>query len=414
MRDLFAEIFAAMRYNKMRIGLTGFSVAWGIFLLIVMLGAGNGVLQGVINGLPYNAENIINVKTDTTTLAYRGLQKIRGIRFTDNDCRRIHMEYASLIDKMVPQLDTTVVISYAAEHAQTGMNGFYPDYLMVVRQKIIAGRDINQADIHEQRKVCVITQSLAKRLFHRSSPLGKRINIYDISVKVVGVTKPLISADRSKAVYMPFTTVRDLYFRDDHVSSLNMVMKGLDTEDANRQFVKDLRTMLATQKNVSVKDEKAIVITNDFEYYLQITGVLKAFQFFIWIVGLASLVAGVVGISNIMLITVRERMRELGVRKAMGASSFSIIRLVLLEALITTLIFGYVGMLLGIGLTQLADKLATSVLGPNNDIFCNPTVSFPMIMIANAVLLIAGLIAGYIPAKRAVSMKLVNALAGIG
>ena len=414
MRDLFAEIFAAMRYNKMRIILTGFSIGWGIFLLILMLGAGNGVLQGVINGLPYNAENIINVKTDTTTLAYKGLQKARGIRLTDNDCRGIYTEYSSLIEKMVPQLDTTVVIGYAAEHATTEMNGFYPDYLMVVRKKVISGRDINYADIHEKRKVCVITKSLAKRLFHHSNLLGKRVNVYDTSVKVVGVVRPLLSVDKSKSIYMPFTTVRNLYFRDSHVSSLNMVMKGLDTEDANHQFVKHLRAMLSKQKNVSVKDAKAIVITNDFEYYLQITDALKAFRFFIWIVGIASLVAGVVGISNIMLITVRERMRELGVRKAMGASSFSIIRLVLLEAVITTLIFGYVGMLLGIGLTQLADRLATSILGPNNDIFCNPTVSFPMVIIANGVLLIAGLIAGYIPAKRAVSMKLVNALAGIG
>lgn len=415
MRDLFAEIFAAMRYNKMRIGLTGFSIAWGIFLLMVMLGAGKGVLQGVVNSMArYSSENIVSVVTDTTTLAYHGLPKERGIRLTDEDCRKIKLQYGPLVKGMIPELDTTVVASHAAEHVQLAITGYYPDYLEVERQLIASGRDINQADIRERRKVCVITQSLARRLFHNLNPIGKRINLYDVSVEVVGVTRPRMASNKKKNIYMPFTTVRNLFFRDTHISRLYLELTGLDTEEANLLFEQRLRIMVAKLKDVSPKDEKAIVISNDYEFILQLAGIMKTFRIFIWLVGISTLVAGVVGVSNIMLITVRERMRELGVRKAMGASSFSIIRLVLLEAVFTTLSFGYVGMLMGIGLTQLANVLATAALGPNNDTFTDPTVSFSMVMIANGVLLVAGLIAGYIPAKRAVSMKLVNALAGIG
>ncbi len=410
MRDLLTEVFAAMRYNKMRIGLTGFSIGWGIFLLIVMIGSGNGVLRGITNGFVSSTDNIINVNTDTTTLAYHGLQKGRGIQLTDDDCRYIQSRFSASIKKLIPQLDTTVTVCCAAEHVTTTMNGYYPNYLIVKNQKLAMGRDINQADIINNRKVCVISQTMATRLFHQANPVGQRVSVYDISFVVVGVVKPNLETDDRKTIVAPFTTVRNLYFRDHHITTLNMVMTGLDTEEANNEFVNKFRSMFSMRKNVSSKDVKAIAITNDFEYYLEIIGILKAIQFFVWIVGLATLVAGVVGISNIMLITVKERMRELGVRKAMGASSFSIIRLVLLEAVFITVIFGYVGMLLGIGLTQLADSLTDA----NSTIFCHPTVSFSTVMIANGVLLISGIIAGYVPAKRAVTAKLVDALAGVG
>jgi len=413
MKEIFIEIFVAMKFNKMRVMLTGFSIGWGIFLLIVMLGAGNGLLHGITNGFITNKENIIKIVPATTSIPYKGLQKGREIFFTDNDCGKIQKDLSRNIKMMVPQLDTLALISSGAEHCTASINGFYPGYLIVKNQRILEGRDLNDTDIKNSRKVCVLTSSTADVLFPKGDAVGKIIKVFDVVFTVVGVTKSMQAADISKAVYAPFSTVRQLYFRNDNVNCINIILKDLNTLEANDSFVETLRNWFAENKDISPKDYGAINLTDDFDMFIQISGIMNSIQSFVWIVGLATLIAGVVGVSNIMLITVKERVREIGVRKAMGASSGSVIRLVLLEAVIITLLFGYLGMLVGIGLTQLADFGATSALGADNAVFTNPTVDFNTIIIANCVLLICGIIAGYIPAKKAAKNKLVDSLAGI-
>ena len=207
--------------------------------------------------------------------------------------------------------------------------------------------------------------------------------------------------------------MRTLFCHGNKLSNISIVAEGLNTPEANETFMKSLRSFFADIKGFSPKDEKAVKIAGDFEYFLQIRNVLNALRIFIWVIGLATLCIGVVGISNIMLISVKERIKELGVRKAMGASSGEIIRLVLLESVVITVIFGYIGMLIGVGLTQLLKTLSESLLGANNTIFCNPTVDLSIVLIANAIMIVCGLVAGYIPAKKATTVKLVDALAGI-
>ena len=313
----------------------------------------------------------------------------------------------------MPQMDTTVRVNYANDHVLVSMSGLQTDYIVLKNRYISAGRDLNETDIREGRKVCVLTSPLAKRLFRGESAIGKRIRVYNTSFLIVGVATSNRSNDDIKSLYAPITTVQRLFLRNAKLSSISIIANDLNTVEANEKFVNTLRTSFADRKGFSPKDVKAVDIYGSFEYFLQIRGVLNALKIFIWIIGLATLCIGVVGISNIMLISVKERIKELGVRKAMGASSGEIIRLVLFESVVITVIFGYIGMMIGVGLTQLLKTLTDSVLGAHNTIFCNPTVDISIVLIANAIMIVCGLIAGYIPAKKATTVKLVDALAGI-
>lgn len=413
MIELLSEIAASIRHNRMRIFLTGFSVGWGIFLLIIMLGSGNGIVNGVTNGFIGTENNIITITPGKTMLPAQGRQKDSRIDFYLSDCDKLMQYFPDIISKTMPQVDTTVRINYANDHVSAPISGFPTDYLMFKNRYISAGRDLNHTDVSEERNVCVMSAPLAKRLFREVPAVGKRINVLGHSFLVVGVAASNRNNDDEKCLFAPLSTVRTLFCHGNKLSYISIIAEGLNTTEANEDFMKSLRSFFASIKGFSPKDEKAVKITGDFEYFLQIHNVLNALRAFIWIIGLATLCIGVVGISNIMLISVKERIKELGVRKAMGASSGKIIQLVLLESVIITVIFGYIGMLIGVGLTQLLKMLSESILGTNNTIFCNPTVDLSVILIANAIMIVCGLVAGYIPAKKATTVKLVDALAGI-
>lgn len=413
MIELLNEIAASISHNRTRIYLTGFAVGWGIFLLIIMLGAGNGIVNGITNGFIGTNNNIITITPGKTMLPAQGKQKDSRIDFYLTDCDKLEQRFPDIISKTMPQVKTTVRINYINDHTSVPISGFQTDYLVFMNRYISAGRDLDLTDISEERKVCVMSAPLAKRLFRDEPAVGKRINVLGNSFLVVGVATSNRRNDEEKCLYAPLSTVRTLFFHDNTLSDISIVAEGLNTIEANETFIKSLRSYFADTKGFSPKDEKAVKITGDFEYFLQIRNVLAALRAFIWIIGLATLCIGVVGISNIMLISVKERIKELGVRKAMGASSGQIIRLVLLESVIITVIFGYVGMLIGVGLTQLLKVLSETFLGTNNTIFSNPTVDLSIVLIANAIMIVCGLIAGYIPAKKATTVKLVDALAGI-
>ncbi len=413
MTELLAEVMASISHNRMRIFLTGFAVGWGIFLLIIMLGAGNGIINGITNGFIGTDNNIITVKPDKTMLAAQGRQKNTKVDFYLSDCYWLEKHFPNVISKTMPQMDTTVRVNYATDHTTVTISGFQTDYLVLQNRYISAGRDLNATDLSNARKVCVVSAPLARRLFRNDTAVGKRIKVFESSFLIVGVATSHRSNDELKTLFAPITTVQNLFRRDGKLSSISVIANNLNTAEANENFMKSLRAFFAERKGFSPKDEKAVKISGDFEYFLQIRSVLSALRIFIWVIGLATLCIGVVGISNIMLISVKERIKELGVRKAMGASSGEIIRLVLFESVVITVIFGYIGMLVGVGLTQLLKTLSESVLGANNTIFCNPTVDLSIVLIANAIMIVCGLIAGYIPAKKATTVKLVDALAGI-
>ena len=300
MIELLNEIAASISHNRTRIYLTGFAVGWGIFLLIIMLGAGNGIVNGITNGFIGTNNNIITITPGKTMLPAQGKQKDSRIDFYLTDCDKLEQRFPDIISKTMPQVKTTVRINYINDHTSVPISGFQTDYLVFMNRYISAGRDLDLTDISEERKVCVMSAPLAKRLFRDEPAVGKRINVLGNSFLVVGVATSNRRNDEEKCLYAPLSTVRTLFCHDNTLSDISIIAEGLNTIEANETFIKSLRSYFADTKGFSPKDEKAVKITGDFEYFLQIRNVLAALRAFIWIIGLATLCIGVVGISNIM------------------------------------------------------------------------------------------------------------------
>lgn len=419
MRDLFSEIFSSMSHSKTRLLLTGLSTAWGIFLLIVLLGTGNGILNGISNAWLNEDDNVVTIEPSTTMLPFEGLPVGRSINVTQEDGTSLLEAFPDNVLGFVPELDRNVTVSYRNKYSETDIAGFYPGYESIRNNVLIAGRNINEIDIAQRRKVCLVSTNLCKRIFPADEPhdiVGRTVAVNDVAFTVAGVYRPAKSYNVSRTLIAPFTTVKALYFDNDDISKLSITVAGLNTEAENRAFVEKMRAHLASYKQFSPQDKKALTITNTYDLALYISNLFKTINLFLWIVGLSTLVAGIVGVSNIMLITVRERTRELAVRKAMGAPRRSIITLVLTESVMVTVIFGYVGMVLGIGVIKLADMIVSASVDPTatgsgSSVFLNPSVDLGVVLGATLIMIIAGLLAGYMPAKKAVSIKLVEALA---
>ena len=419
MRDLFSEILASIGHSKSRFLLTGLSTAWGIFLLIVLLGTGNGILNGISNAWLNEDDNVVTIEPSSTMLPFEGLPAGRSISISEEDGRSLLEAFPGNVVGSVPELDRNVVVSYRNKYSETDIAGFYPGYGTIRNNVLLAGRDINDIDIASRRKVCLVSTNLCKRIFPSDEPadiVGRIVSVNDVAFTVAGVYKPAKSYNVSRTLIAPFTTVKSLFFENDDISKLSITVEGLDTEAENRDFVEKIRSHMASVKKFSPQDKKAVTITNTYDLALYIGSLFKTINLFLWIVGLSTLVAGIVGVSNIMLITVRERTRELAVRKAMGASRRSIITLVLTESVIVTVFFGYVGMVLGIGVIKLADILVTAATDPmktgvGSSVFLNPNVDLGIVLGATLIMVLAGLLAGYMPARKAVSIKLVEALA---
>lgn len=419
MRDLLTEIFSSIGHSRTRFLLTGLSTAWGIFLLIVLLGTGNGILNGISNAWLNEDDNVVTLEPSTTMLPFEGLPTGRSINITEEDGRLLKEAFPDNVLEYVPELDRDVTVSYRNKYSDTDIAGFYPGYRTIRNNVLLAGRDINDIDIASRRKVCLVSTNLCKRIFPSEDPediIGRTVSVNDVAFLVVGVYKPAKSYNVSRTLIAPFTTVKSLYFENDDISKLSITVAGLDTEAENRGFVDKVRVHMAGLKDFSPEDRKAVTITNTYDLALYIGSLFGTINLFLWIVGLSTLVAGIVGVSNIMLITVRERTRELAVRKAMGASRRSIINLVLTESVIVTVFFGYIGMVLGIGVIKLADLIVTASTDPmktgvGSSVFLNPSVDLGIVLGATAIMVAAGLLAGYMPAKKAVSIKLVEALA---
>ena len=411
MRDIMAEVFTSMKSNKTRIALTGFSIGWGLFILIVLLGAGNGLLKGMMANFSNSTDNIFTITPGKTSMLFNGWPKNKEITLMPEDVDVLEKSFPLQIDHITSALSAPVILSYKTVQANGAIDGQELAFERTERIKIIEGRTLNQVDMDSLRKVCLISSSMSKILFRDiKNPVGQKIIIGDVPFLVIGVFEPRIDVGSVvRDVHAPYTTVQKLFCPENHISKINIMTRNLDDLSSNESFEKNLRRKIAVMKDFNVSDPSAVKIEADYENYLSTTGILRGIYLFIIIIGLATMVSGVVGVSNIMMITVKERTRELGVRKAMGASNEHIVGLVLIESVIITLIFGYAGMMAGVGVTQLL-SVALGAMG-GSGIFDSPTVGLSVIISANLVMLIAGLIAGYVPAKKAVSCKLVDALA---
>lgn len=395
-----------MKSNRLRIALTGFSIAWGMFILVVLLGSSGGFQRGIFKTFHLDIDQIVRITVGKTVLAWNGMDKDRQLKLNMSDAIAIEQSHIQHIKQVCPTASQSLMVSVANNHITLPVEGCNDNYLCVDYRTLIAGRDFNKNDLKERTKVCIINTRLAKQLFQDKDPIGQLVTIGNLAFTVVGICESTLGSDMTLAAYIPLPTMLAIFRPSGTINGINLIVDDLESVEHNEHLERELHDLLAARLGCSPEDNKGITVSNSYEQILSTKTMIAAIGVFVWIIGIATLIAGIVGVSNIMLITIKERTRELGVRKAMGASNEHIISLVLLESVIITIIFGYIGMMLGVGLTQLLD----SSLGSAFPMFQNPTVDFWPIIMCNVIMVIAGLIAGYVPAKRAVSIKLVEAL----
>lgn len=413
MTELIQEIYGTIMRNKLRTLLTGFSVAWGIFMLIVLLGAGNGLIHAFENQSKGMIMNSMKIYPGMTSQPYKGMKEGRSIYLKESDRE---LTATSFPDHII-QTGTTVsksdvILTYGKEALSIGINGVFPNYPSLEAIKIKEGRFVNARDMEERRKIIVLHEKTVKNLFPHTSPIGKYLNAQGVPYQVVGIYTDQNSFSPSALV--PFTTLQTIYQKGDSIDNITFTTKGLTDEATNEQFEAEYRQALGLKKQFSPTDEGAIWIWNRFTQYLQQQTATQILHTAIWVIGILTLLSGIVGVSNIMLITVRERTHEFGIRKALGAKPASILWLIISESVTITTFFGYIGMVAGIAVTEYMNQVAgkqTMDMGVfSMTFFENPTVDLSIAIEATLTLVIAGTLAGLFPARKAARIRPIEAL----
>lgn len=416
MLDLWQEIYGTIRRNKLRTLLTGFAVAWGIFMLIVLLGAGNGLIHAFEQNASERALNSIRIFQGWTTKPYDGLKEGRRIQLDNrdlDDTERLFPDHVESAGATLSQ--SSMDISYGAEYVNLSLLGVYPNYVEVEAVKTAGGRFINQTDIKERRKVIILHKKSADVLFGKThtSPYGKFVRAGGVAYQVVGLYNDEGSSEPSQA-FIPFTTLQTIYNKGDKLNSIIFTTKGLTDEAKNEAFEADYRRVIGQNHRFDPTDDGAIWIWNRFTNYLQTQNAMGILRTAIWVIGIFTLLSGIVGVSNIMLITVRERTHEFGIRKALGAKPRSILWLIIVESVTITTLFGYVGMVAGIGVTEWMNVAFGSQNVDNGmfqvQMFSDPTVDLRIAIQATVTLIVAGTLAGFFPARKATKIRPIEAL----
>ena len=412
--ELLNEIWQTARRNKLRTTLTGFAVAWGIFMLIVLLGAGNGLINAQLKQSNRFLSNSMMVGAWQTSKPYNGLKEGRRIRLQDRDLEATDKEFTQHIDDVgAIYQQGGITISLGQQYLTPTISGVYPNHIKIEKSDLLHGRFINDIDIREARKVLVLSNKQAQELSKDiRSLVGCYVNVGALAFRVVGIYKEQENG-RAEA-YAPYTTIKSIYDHEGNAGRIEFSFHGLPTEQANEDFEKVYRRRLAANHQVHPEDENAIWIWNRFTQNMQMEQGIGIIRTALWIVGLFTLLSGIVGVSNIMLITVKERTHEFGIRKAIGAKPWSILRLIIVESVIITTFFGYVGMVLGV----LANEYMDATLGHDTidtglfkaTMFVNPTVGLDVCFEATMVMVLAGTIAGLIPAFKASRIRPIEAL----
>ena len=392
MRELIKEIWSTSKRNRLRTALTGFAVAWGIFMLIFLLGAGNGLINAQMERSEKYITNSMVVMPGYTSKAYNGLKEGREITLNDRDLAITGENYV----------------------ATQNLVGIYPTHVNINKTEMLAGRFINEPDFRERRKVVVLSRSQAKELCHDyRSLIDKNVNINGLAFKVVGITKDDESR-KNNELFTAFTTLKAIYAKGDNVGNIEFSIKNLKTKEDNEKFEANYRASTNLRHQAAPDDEQAVWMWNRYTDSLTMAQGIGMIRTALWIVGLFTLLSGIVGVSNIMLITVKERTREFGIRKAIGARPKDILRLIIAESIIITSVFGYIGMLCGI-LTNLYMDATMGHMVMDSGIFratmfVDPTVGLDVCIKATLTIIIAGTIAGLIPAIKASRIRPIEAL----
>ncbi len=413
---LITEIWSTVRRNKLRTALTGFAVAWGIFMLIFLLGAGNGLINAMMLQSDRFLDNSMMVGGGSTSKPYDGLKEGRRIQLDDADMAVTSRNFPGNVDETGGSLDQSgLTISCGPNYVSGTLTGVFPNEIKVNKKEMLYGRFINRFDIEQKRKVLVLSEDDARELLPVGTErlVGRYVDVDSVAFRVVGVYK----ADRSgmnKSAFTSFTAFRTIYNKGDNVGTIVFSFKGLDTQEANDAFESQYRARINRNHRAAPDDESAVWIWNRFTQNLQMNTGVALIRTALWVVGLFTLLSGIVGVSNIMLITVKERTREFGIRKAIGAKPSSILRLIITESVVITTFFGYIGMVLGVAANEYMDatigrtKVSSGLFEAT--MFYDPTVGIDVCVAATAVMVLAGTLAGLIPARKAARIRPIEAL----
>jgi putative ABC transport system permease protein len=414
--DKWNEIWSVIRKNKLRTFFTAFGVFWGIFMLVIMLGSGNGLKNGAYQGMGNMATNSFFMWTQRTTIPYKGFPRGRFYNFRNSDTEALKKNIKG-IDLVAPRLQAWGFRgggSNVIRGERTGAFDIYgdtPEFNKINPVTLLQGRFLNNIDLNEKRKVVAIGERVLEELFRPDEdPIGEYVKIQGVYFQVIGVVRSRQNGNQAerdnRSIFMPFTTLQKTYNYGDMVGWYSITAaEGYKASDIERQAKKLMRE----RHHIHPDDDRAVGSWNMEEEFNKFTTLFAGINALIWIVGIGTLFAGVVGVSNIMLIVVKERTKEIGIQRAIGATPVNIIVQVIVESVFLTTIAGYLGLVLGVGLVELINYfLVTS--GANTEMFVNPRVDFDKAISALAILIVSGALAGMIPARRAVAIKPIEAL----
>jgi len=404
--DKWQEIFLTIVKNPLRTILTAFSVAWGIFMLVILLGLGTGLENWITYQFRDDAINALFINPGQTSEPHKGLQPGRNIQFTNEDYdvlknRVDGVEY--ITGRFYPSGQLNV--AYQKEYGAFTIRCVHPDHQYLENTIIMKGRYINQEDIRTHRKVAVLGEKVVEALFDQENPLGKYIKISDFAFKVVGIFEDEGEEGETEIIYLPISTAQRVFNGANRINRL-MLTVGNATLEESKHIEQSIMELMASRHNFSQEDEKALRIFSTLENYERNMNIIRGIRMFIWIIGIGTLLAGVVGVSNIMIIVVKERTKEFGIRKAIGATPWSIVNLILQESIFITALAGSLGLFLGVGLLELMSQYMTEDI----DFLRNPSIDVSVAIRAIILLVIAGAIAGLIPALRAARIRPIEAL----
>lgn len=402
--DKWQEIFSTLSKNKLRTVLTMFSVFWGIFILVILLGSGNGLENGIKKQFEGDAANSVWIYQGQTSQAYNGMQPGRNIQFTNEDY--------NYVQGLIKAGDVfsgragggTGTISFKNQYVNFEVLYVHPGTKEIESVDILEGRFINDFDIKEKNKTVCISYLVKNELFKEKPALGEFIKVNRVPFEVVGVFKDKSDRD-NRRVYLPISTAQTVFNGSNRLWNIAFTTKAISVSDA-KNIETTIRNSLAKRFNFSPEDKRAIFINSNVEAYAQVLGLFAGIRLYVWFIGIMTIIAGIVGVSNIMIVVVKERTKEIGIRKAIGATPGSIVGLIILESIIITGFAGYAGLALGVGVLE----LLSPVFSAPDSFFQHPSADFRVAVGATILLVIAGTLAGLIPAIRAAKVKPVIAL----
>jgi len=402
--DLWREIFQNLGKNKLRTLLSGFTISFAILLFTLLFGIGNGLKHSFEKSFVDDAQNSIFIRSGRTSKPYKGMQTGRKIQFKNENYDFIKDEYGNKVEYITARIYKNVQVSYKNEQASYSLRAVHPDHQFLEKTIIDEGRYINLLDLKKKSKVLVIGRLVKEDLFGDRNALGKYVNVSGLSYKIIGIFSDEGGDNEERLIYMPVTTAQQIYGNNDYIDQINLTFDPKMSISKAIIFGNTLSKVLKEKLLIAPRDQSGLRVRNMAEATKNVRAFMFVLNFIILFIGAGTLVAGIIGISNIMVYIVNERTKELGVRKALGASPKSIIGMILQESVFITTLAGYFGLLLGTGILKLiGDSLEKYFI-------INPTVNTGVVIGATIVLILSGIMAGYLPAKRAARIKPIVAL----